>query len=248
MEALCEGSRVPQTVRNRDMQSVVGAQSSIKNDTLTYAPCQTQAIRTWKTRDLKTTSLTSLWRRSIAKEAAELVSLEEVLKEQFPEEFVEYLRRFGRRMTLAELAEAKIKWQKTRGKTQRVLKEFTKKAIDRFAARLDKDLKDPEKGPILREQLRSTLRSTNRPKSETAITEDVIGRQSATAADTRYQRTRRWMHMRRRVEVTITLPKYLLEAIEGLAETVEKTTSAVIEAFAEYCLDREDIIDQLFPS
>ena len=150
-------------------------------------------------------------------------------------------------MTLAELAEAKIKWEKekTGGKTPRVLKEFTKKAIDRFAARPDKDLKDPEKGPILREQLRSTL---NQPKSETATTESVIDRQSTTATDTRHQRTRRWMHMRKRVEVTITLPKYLLKAIDGLAETVEKTRTAVIEAFAEYCLDHEDIIDQLFPS
>ena len=53
--------------------------------------------------------------------------------------------------------------------------------------------------------------------------------------------------MRRRVEVTITLPKYLLQSIDGLAETVEKNKSAVIEAFAEYCLDHEDITDKLFP-
>ena len=134
------------------------------------------------------------------------------MKQLFPEELVEYLKQqFGRRMTLAELVEAKIKWQKTRGKTQR------------------------------------GHSSINQPKSDTAMTEDMTGRQSTTATDTKHQRTRRWMHMRRRVEVTITLPKYLLEAIEGLAETVEKTKSAVIEAFAEYCLDQEDIIDKLFP-
>jgi len=123
------------------------------------------------------------------------------------------------------------------------LKEFTKKAIDRFAARLDEDLKDPVKGPILREQLRKFIQ----PRSETAMTEGVTDRQSTTTA-TRHQRTRRWMHMRRRVSINMTLPKYLLEAIDGLAATVEKTRSAVIEAFTEYCLDHEDIIDQLFPS
>ena len=127
------------------------------------------------------------------------------------------------------------------------LREKEKIAFDRLIARWDKDLEDPEKGPILREQLRSLHRWLNQPRSKTAMTEGVIGRQSATAADTRQQRTRRWMHMRRRVEVTITLPKYLLEAIEGLAATVEKTRSVVIEAFAEYCLDHEDIIDTLFP-
>ena len=124
-----------------------------------------------------------------------------------------------------------------------VLKELREKAkisFDRFLARIAKDLKDPKKGPILREQLRKIIQ----PKSETAITEGVNGRQSTT--DTRHQHARRWMHVRRRVEVTITLPKYLLQAIGGLAETVEKTESAVIEAFAEYCLDHEDIIDKLF--
>jgi hypothetical protein len=127
------------------------------------------------------------------------------------------------------------------------LREKEKIAFDRLVARLDKDLKDPEKGPILREQLRSLHRWLNQSRSKTAMTEGVIGRQSTTAADTRQQRTRRWMHTRRLVEVTITLPKYLLEAIEGLAETVEKTRSEVIEAFAQYCLDHEDIIDKLFP-
>ena len=123
------------------------------------------------------------------------------------------------------------------------LREKQKIAFDRLIVRLDKDLKDPEKGPILREKIRKIIQ----PRSETATTKGVTGRQSTPATDTRQQRTRRWMHMRRRVEVTITLPKYLLEAIEGLAETVEKTRSAVIEAFAEYCLDHEDIIDKLFP-
>ena len=112
----------------------------------------------------------------------------------------------------------------------------------RWIAQIDEDLKDPEKGPILREQLMKFIQ----PKSEIAMTEGVTGRQSTTATDTRHQRTRRWMHVRRRVSTTITLPKYLLEAIEGLAEAVEKTRSAVIEAFAEYCLDHEDIIDKLF--
>ena len=126
------------------------------------------------------------------------------------------------------------------------LREKEKIAFDRLIARWDKDLKDPEKGPILREQLRSLHRWLNQSRSETAMTEGVISRQSSTT-DTRHQRTRRWMHLRRRVEATITLPKYLLQAIDGLAETVKKTRSAVIAAFAEYCLDHEDIIDKLFP-
>jgi len=127
------------------------------------------------------------------------------------------------------------------------LREKEKIAFDRLIARWDKDLKDSEKGPILREQLRSLHRWLNQSRSKTAMTEDVISRQSTPATDTRHQRTRRWMHTRRRIEVTITLPKYLLEAIDGLAEAVEKNKSAVIEAFAEYCLDHEDIIDKLFP-
>jgi hypothetical protein len=113
----------------------------------------------------------------------------------------------------------------------------------RWIAQIEEELKDSDKGPILREQLRKFIQ----PRSETGTTEDVIGRQATPATNTRPQRTRRWMHMHRRVDVTITLPKYLLEAIEGLAQTVEKTRSAVIEAFAEYCLDHEDIIDKLLP-
>lgn len=114
----------------------------------------------------------------------------------------------------------------------------------RWIAQIKEELKDPEKMPILREKLQKFVQSGRKP----ARTKGVTGRQSTPATDTKPQRTRRWMHLRRRVDVTITLPKYLLEAIEGLAETVEKTTSSVIEAFAEYCLDHEDIIDKLFPS
>jgi len=123
------------------------------------------------------------------------------------------------------------------------LREQSNIFFPRWIAQIREDLKDPVEGPILREKLMKFIQ----PRSEKAMTEGVIGRQSTTATDTRHQRTRRWMHVRRRVEVTITLPKYLLEAIEGLAATVEKTRSAVIEAFAEYCLDHEDIIDKLFP-
>lgn len=115
--------------------------------------------------------------------------------------------------------------------------------IDLWLADIDERLKDPVEGPILRKKLIRFVQSGVKP----AVTNGVIGRQSTKAKVVRRQRLRPWMHMRRGVEVTITLPKYLLEAIDGLAETVEKTRSAVIEAFAEYCLDHEDIIDELFP-
>jgi len=113
----------------------------------------------------------------------------------------------------------------------------------RWLAQMKEELKDPDKGPILREKLMNFLQSASKPN----VTEDVARRQSTPATDTERQRTRRWMHMRRRVEVTITLPKYLLEAIDGLAEVLERTRSAVIETFAEYCLDNENVVDELFP-
>ncbi|MFQ6064579.1 MAG: hypothetical protein ACE5L6_03805 [Candidatus Bathyarchaeia archaeon] len=118
-----------------------------------------------------------------------------------------------------------------------------KTAYDKWLARIDEELEDPVKGPILREKLIKFIHHGVKP----ATANGAIARQSTTATDVRRQRLQRWMHTRRRIEVTITLPKYLLQSINGLAEAVEKTRSEVIKAFAEYCLDHEDIIDELFP-
>lgn len=51
----------------------------------------------------------------------------------------------------------------------------------------------------------------------------------------------------KRTKVTITLPKYLLEALDELAVAVETSRSDVVESFVEYGLDHEDIVDELFP-
>lgn len=51
----------------------------------------------------------------------------------------------------------------------------------------------------------------------------------------------------KRVKVTITLPKYLLDAIDELAEMTESNRSYVIEAFTDYGLNDQGIVDELFP-
>ena len=51
----------------------------------------------------------------------------------------------------------------------------------------------------------------------------------------------------KRVKVTITLPKHLLDAIDELAGMAETTRSDVIDSFADYCLKNEEIVDELFP-
>lgn len=51
----------------------------------------------------------------------------------------------------------------------------------------------------------------------------------------------------KRMKVTITLPSYVLDAVDGLSEMVETTRSGVIEAFIEHCLNDKEIIDTVFP-
>lgn len=51
----------------------------------------------------------------------------------------------------------------------------------------------------------------------------------------------------KRMKVTITQPKHVIDAIDELAKLVETTRSGVIEAFIEHCLNDKDIIDTVFP-
>jgi len=51
----------------------------------------------------------------------------------------------------------------------------------------------------------------------------------------------------KRMKVTITLPEYLLDAIDELVNMVGGSRSNVIEAFSDYCMKHEEIVDELFP-
>lgn len=51
----------------------------------------------------------------------------------------------------------------------------------------------------------------------------------------------------KRVKVTITLRKQVLDGIDGLAELADTTRSDVLDSFADYCLKSEEIVDELFP-
>lgn len=51
----------------------------------------------------------------------------------------------------------------------------------------------------------------------------------------------------KRMKVTITLRKHVLDAIDELAGMVETTRSDVLDSFADYCLKNEEIIDEIFP-
>jgi hypothetical protein len=45
----------------------------------------------------------------------------------------------------------------------------------------------------------------------------------------------------------ITLPAYLVEQIDQLADEVETFRSEIISMLVEYCFDHAEIIDELFP-
>jgi len=51
----------------------------------------------------------------------------------------------------------------------------------------------------------------------------------------------------KRVKATITLRKQVLDGIDALAEMADTTRSDVLDAFADYCLKNEEIVDELFP-
>ena len=47
--------------------------------------------------------------------------------------------------------------------------------------------------------------------------------------------------------VSITLPSHVLKRIDDLAEEVQLSRSEVITHLCEYCLDDEEIIDEIYP-
>jgi metal-responsive CopG/Arc/MetJ family transcriptional regulator len=49
------------------------------------------------------------------------------------------------------------------------------------------------------------------------------------------------------LKLGITLPAYLVEQIDQLADEVETFRSEVISMLVEYCFDHAEIIDELFP-
>jgi metal-responsive CopG/Arc/MetJ family transcriptional regulator len=49
------------------------------------------------------------------------------------------------------------------------------------------------------------------------------------------------------VKVTITLPTYLLQEVDGLAEEAETFRSDVITSILDYVFDNEEILDEIFP-
>lgn len=51
----------------------------------------------------------------------------------------------------------------------------------------------------------------------------------------------------KRVKVTITLRKQVLDGVDGLAEMAETTRSDVIDSFVDYCLKTAEIINEFFP-
>ena len=51
----------------------------------------------------------------------------------------------------------------------------------------------------------------------------------------------------KREKVTITLPAYLIDDVDGLVEETDQTRSDVIEALLEYSFANSDIIDEIFP-
>jgi predicted transcriptional regulator len=51
----------------------------------------------------------------------------------------------------------------------------------------------------------------------------------------------------KRTQVTITLPAYLLNKIDDLAEETELNRSDIMETLLDYCFDHSDIVDEIFP-
>jgi len=51
----------------------------------------------------------------------------------------------------------------------------------------------------------------------------------------------------KRVGINTTVPKYLLDAIDELANECDTTRSNVVEALLTYCIEHHEIIDELFP-
>lgn len=51
----------------------------------------------------------------------------------------------------------------------------------------------------------------------------------------------------KRTQVTITLPAYLLDNIDELAEETELNRSDIMEMLLDYCFDHSEIIDEVFP-
>jgi len=47
--------------------------------------------------------------------------------------------------------------------------------------------------------------------------------------------------------VSITMPSHLLKRIDDLAEEVQLSRSEVITHLCEYCLDDEEIINEIYP-
>jgi len=50
----------------------------------------------------------------------------------------------------------------------------------------------------------------------------------------------------KRVRVSITLPQWLVEELDGLAEQIEGFRTDVIQVCLQYCLEHTHVIDELF--
>lgn len=49
------------------------------------------------------------------------------------------------------------------------------------------------------------------------------------------------------MRLSISLPEYIVDGVEQIAEEAETFRSSVIEIFLDYCLGKESIVDELFP-
>lgn len=48
-------------------------------------------------------------------------------------------------------------------------------------------------------------------------------------------------------KVTVTIPRWMLEAIEEVAEDIEGSRSDVVVALLDHCFQDEEILDEVFP-